>query len=176
MKHKHSLALRFVSLLTILLSFSPSLLAQKNNFSTNNQLIMPSETREQFLDGKFQALLQSSLSDGDYQDFNANLGVFSASYRLKDGGTYYEARHETSDEAFSNLVVYPSDVFYLSYRSINSNELTYITNDGRCNKKLHYVIALTVKIFNKNATINFAQSLKEKHLKHSCNKIYKAPI
>lgn len=176
MKHKHSLGLRFLPLLTILLFFPPLLLAQKNNLSTHSQLIMPSETREQFLDGRLQALLQSSLSDGNYQGFTANLGVFSASYRLKDGGIYYEARHEISDEAVSNLVVYPNDAFYLSYRSINSNELTYMTNDGRCNKKLHYAIALAVKAFNKNASISFAQSLKEKHLKHSCNKIYETPI
>lgn len=123
------------------------------------------------LDGSLQSQLQTQLKRNDYNNFYSNLEDFSAPYTLKNGSIFYEARRDNLNAA-SAIVVDPQGYFYVAYKIPNSNSITYITNDGGCNKEVHDAIKVFANTFEGNNKIIFSNPTKTNNTSHSCKGVY----
>lgn len=111
------------------------------------------------------------LKINDYNNFSSNLEDFSAPYTLKDGSKFYEARRDSLNSA-SAIVIDSKGYFYLAYKMPTTNSITYITNDGNCNKEVHKAIKVFAKTFKENPKVVFSNPTKVKNSSNSCNGIY----
>ena len=125
--------------------------------------------------GARQSQIQTQITRNDYNNFYSNLEDFSAPYTLKNGSKFYEARRDSLSSA-SAIVVDPQGYFYLAYKMPNSNSITYITNDGSCNKEVHDAIKVFANTFAKNQRIIFSNPTKINSTPHSCKGVYGKPL
>lgn len=126
--------------------------------------------RNTVLDGGLQSQLQTQLERNDYNNFYSNLEDFSAPYTLKNGSKFYEARRDNLNSA-SAIVIDSQGYFYVAYKMPNSNNITYITNDGSCNKEVHDAIKVFANTFESNKII-FSNPTKINSTSHSCEEVY----
>ena len=123
------------------------------------------------LDRGLQSQLQTQLKRIDYNNFYSNLEDFSAPYTLKNGSKFYEARRDKLNSA-SAIVIDPQGYFYVAYKMPNSNNITYITNDGSCNEEVHDAIKVFANTFGENNKIIFSNPTKINNMSHDCKGVY----
>lgn len=134
-----------------------------------------SSARSAVLDGGLQSQLQTHLKVSDYNNFYSNLEDFSAPYTLKNGSKFYEARRDNLNSA-SAVVVDPKGYFYVAYKTPSSKSITYITNDGNCNKEVHKAIKVFASTFEGKPNIIFSNPVKINKTSHSCEGVYGKPL
>ncbi len=54
----------------------------------------------------------------------------------------------------------------------DSDSITYVTNDGYCNKEVHDAIKVFANIFQNTPRIVFSDPIEIRKESHDCNQIY----
>ncbi|WP_230658625.1 hypothetical protein [Psychrobacter sp. I-STPA10] len=145
---------------------------------------MNDKEAEQFLlSDSTKNWLKSALPPQDYKNFYNNVVYFNATSTLKNGSKYYEARQNNNFKSYddglgliSGIVVNPDGFFYLAYTQpnsqSNSNQMTYITNDSKCQSEVHDAIKVVSHIYQKSPDFRLVKSTQEKPSNHDCSEVY----
>ena len=158
--------------------------ASIDHITDNIAKSMNDTVAEQFLlSDNTKNWLKSALPPQDYKNFYNNAVYFNATSTLKNGSKYYEARQNNDFKSYdeglgliSGIVVSPDGFFYLAYTQpnsqSNSNPMTYITNDSKCQSEVHDAIKVVSHIYQKSPDFRLVKSTQEKPTNHDCGEVY----